>query len=117
MRKFTTAYLARLTKSHGFQRIQKELVHCANTLLSGSTMGARIRRKEMIKMLKETHSMLLERSKQHGDKKAFDAFEKAKEISLKDLEDKLTASKESESQDTNTDNGEGESQVPEGTTT
>lgn len=77
IKKMTTAYLARFTKSHGFQRIQKELVLTANTLLSGSTMGARIRRREMIAMIKEVHSIVLAQTKTHGDKAAFDALETA----------------------------------------
>ena len=52
LKRMTAAYLAKFTKAHGFQRIQKEIVHCSNTLLSGSTMGARVRRKEMIAMIK-----------------------------------------------------------------
>ena len=80
LKKMTTAYLARFTKSHGFQRIQKELVQCSNTLLSGSTMGARIRRKEMIIMLEEVTSIIKEQSESHGDKAAFVVVEAKDEL-------------------------------------
>jgi len=69
----TAAYLAKFTKAHGFQRIQKEIVHCSNTLLSGSTMGARVRRKEMIAMIKEVHSIVKAMQESHGDKVALEA--------------------------------------------
>ena len=77
IKRMTTAYLARFTTSHGFQRIQKELVLTANTLLTGSTMGARIRRREMIAMIKEVHSIILAQTKAHGDAVAFEALETA----------------------------------------
>ena len=77
IKRMTTAYLARFTTSHGFQRIQKELVLTANTLLTGSTMGARIRRREMIAMIKEVHSIILAQTKAHGDTAAFEALETA----------------------------------------
>jgi hypothetical protein len=80
LRKMTTAYLARFTKSHGFQRIQREIVQCSNTLLSGSTMGARLRRKEMLTMLKEVHSIIKEQAESHGDKAAFETLEAKNEL-------------------------------------
>lgn len=83
VRKMTTAFLAKFTKSYGFQRIQKELVHCANTLLTGNTMGARVRRKEMLTMLKEVHSIVTAQAKAHGDAEALkpsEAVEATKEL-------------------------------------
>ena len=80
VKKMTTAYLARFTKSHGFQRIQKDLVHCSNTLLSGSTMGSRIRRKEMIVMLEEVTSIVKEQAESHGDKAALGEVEAKDEL-------------------------------------
>jgi len=90
LKKMTTAYLARFTKSHGFQRIQKELVQCSNTLLSGSTMGARIRRKEMIVLLEEVTSIIKEQSESHGDKAALGEVE---------AKDELPSTSEGESSD------------------
>lgn len=84
-RKMTTAYLAKFTKSHGFQKIQKELVHCSNTLLSGSTMGARIRRREFIAMVKEVHSLVNDQIKTHNDASAFEALEAKKEVTVRDI--------------------------------
>jgi len=96
IKKMTTAYLARFTTSHGFQRIQKELVLTANTLLVGSTMGARIRRREMRAMLKEVHAILTAQTKAHGDVEAFKALETTSAAKVSELlaaeEERLAAS-------------------------
>jgi hypothetical protein len=49
-------------------------------------MGARIRRKEMLALLKESHRVLLAQAKQMGDTEAFEAREEATKLSLKAIE-------------------------------
>ncbi len=97
LRKMTTAYLARFTKAFGFQRIQKEIVHCGNTLLAGSTMGARVRRKEFLALIKEVHSIVKDQAKRHGDEAAFEArdkkLEESQALTLEVLEGKVAKEK------------------------
>ena len=70
VRKLSAEYLNSLTKGNEFQRLSKELAHCANTLLSGNTMGARIRRKAILVILSKTHAAIKAMSVRANDEEA-----------------------------------------------
>ena len=86
-KKFSIATISRVIKTGAFQPFIKELCKTMNLLCSGSTMGARIRRKEMLALLKESHKVLSAQAKQMGDTEAFEAREEATKLSLKSIKE------------------------------
>ena len=87
-KKFSIATISRVIKTGAFQPFIKELCKTMNLLCSGSTMGARLRRKEMLALLAQSHKILQGQCKQMGDAEAFKEREEATATSLKAIQDK-----------------------------
>lgn len=84
-KKFSIATISQVVKTGAFQPFIKELCKTMNLLCSGSTMGARIRRKEMLELLKTSHKTLTAQCKQMGDVEAFAALVEQNKTSLENL--------------------------------
>jgi hypothetical protein len=95
-KKFSIASISRTIKTGAFQPFILSLCKTMNTLCAGSTMGARIRRKEMLELLKTSHKTLAGQCKQMGDIEAFAARDGAIATSLKSVEEKASEAKEGE---------------------
>jgi len=87
-KKFSIATISRVIKTGAFQPFIKELCKTMNLLCTGSTMGARLRRKEMLTLLSQSHKILQGQCKQMGDTEAFKEREEATATSLKAIKEK-----------------------------
>lgn len=90
-KQFSIAVMSKHVRSFGFQSFIKVLCHTMNTLCAGNTMGARVRRGEMLQLLKHSHSALLAQVKSMKDTEAFADLEKSKAVSVQNIADAQAA--------------------------